>query len=143
MPSPFRLHHRARLLTAALSVLAAVAATTTRISGAGSTFDAPFFDLAFSHYQQAHPSVVIAYASVGSSAGIIRFTAGETDFGATDVPASAKDLTGAKDGATVQVPVDLGAVDVAYNVPVLNGQPLRLTGPPSRWPSWSVIAPLS
>ena len=66
---------------------------------------------------------------MGSSAGITRDAAGKTDFGATDVPASAKDLTGASDGSTVQVPVDLGAVDVAYNVPVLNGQPLKLTGP--------------
>ncbi len=150
MPSLLKLHHRAAIIAAALFVLATgaactsgassgpghspataaagVAATTIRISGAGSTFDAPFFDLAFSHYQEAHPGVTVSYASVGSSAGITRFTAGKTDFGATDVPASAKDLAGASGGATVQVPVDLGAVDVAYNVPVLNGQPLRLNG---------------
>ena len=77
---------------------------------------------AFSHYQQAHPDVAVSDASVGSSAGITRYAAGKTVyFGATDVPASAKDLTEASDGSTVQVPVDLGAVDVAYNVPVLNG----------------------
>ena len=150
MPSMLRLHHHISVPAAALIVLASlvactsgsssgsghspgtaagVAATTVRITGAGSTFDAPFFDLAFSHYQQAHPDVAVSYASVGSSAGITRYAAGKTDFGATDVPASAKDLTGASDGSTVQVPVDLGAVDVAYNVPVLNGQPLKLTGP--------------
>jgi phosphate transport system substrate-binding protein len=150
MPSLLKPHHRVAVPAVALFVLAAVAActsgsssgsghspataagvaaTTVRITGAGSTFDAPFFDLAFSHYQQAHPGVAVSYASVGSSVGITRFTAGKTNFGATDLPASAKDLAGASDGATVQVQVDLGAVDVAYNVPVLNGQPLKLTGP--------------
>jgi phosphate transport system substrate-binding protein len=105
------------------------AATTLRLTGAGSTFDAPFFSLAFAAYQQSHPGVTISYASVGSSAGITRFTAGQADFGATDVPASSADLAGARGGVTVQVPVDLGAVTVAYNVLRLNGAELRLTGP--------------
>ena len=75
------------------------------------------------------PASRISYAAVGSSAGITRFTAGQADFGATDVPASAADLAGAHGGPAVQVPVDLGAVSVAYNVLRLNGATLRLTGP--------------
>ena len=102
---------------------------TVRVTGAGSTFDAPFFSLAFPAYQQSHPGVTVSYASVGSSAGITRFTAGQADFGATDVPASAADLAGARGGPALQVPVDLGAVTVAYNVLTRNGAPLRLTGP--------------
>ena len=86
-----------------------VAATTARVTGAGSTFDAPFFSLAFAAYQQSHPGVTVSYASVGSSAGISRFTAGQADFGATDVPASPADLAGARGGPALQVPVDLGA----------------------------------
>jgi phosphate transport system substrate-binding protein len=105
------------------------AATTVRVTGAGSTFDAPFFSLAFAAYQQSHPGVTVSYASVGSSAGITRFTAGQADFGATDVPASAADLAGARGGPALQVPVDLGAVTVAYNVLTRNGAPLKLTGP--------------
>ena len=105
------------------------AAITARVTGAGSTFDAPFFSLAFPAYQQSHPGVTVSYASVGSSAGITRFTAGQADFGATDVPASAADLAGARGGPALQVPVDLGAVTVAYNVLTRNGAPLRLTGP--------------
>ncbi len=46
-----------------------------RIDGAGSTFDAPFFGLAFTRYQQQHPGLAISYSSVGSSAGIAAFTA--------------------------------------------------------------------
>ena len=66
---------------------------------------------------------------MGSSAGITRFTAGQVNFGATDVPASTADLAGARGGPALQVPVDLGAVAVAYNVLTLSNTPLKLTGP--------------
>ena len=105
------------------------AATADRITGAGSTFDAPFFTAAFAAYQRSHAGVSVSYAAVGSSAGITRFTAGQVDFGASDVPASAANLAGARGGPTVQVPVDLGAVAVAYNVVTLNATPIKLTGP--------------
>ena len=103
------------------------AAKAVRISGAGSTFDAPFFDQAFAAYQQQHPGVAISYSSVGSSAGIAAFTAQKADFGASDVPMTAAQQAAAHGGASVQVPVDLGAEAVAYN---LVGLPrLQLTGP--------------
>jgi phosphate transport system substrate-binding protein len=60
---------------AAAVTASGAAATAIRLAGAGSTFDAPFFDLAFPRYQQQHPGVVISYAAVGSSAGITAFTA--------------------------------------------------------------------
>jgi phosphate transport system substrate-binding protein len=104
------------------------AASSVRITGAGSTFDAPFFTAAFAAYQQAHPGISVSYAAVGSSAGITRYTAGQVDFGATDVPASPADLAGTS-GTTLQVPVDLGAVVVAYNALAGGSGPLRLTGP--------------
>ncbi len=106
-----------------------VAATSSvRITGAGSTFDAPFFTAAFAAYQQAHLGTAVSYAAVGSSAGITRYAAGQVGFGATDVPASPADLAGAA-GTTLQVPVDLGAVAVAYNAVTGGNGPLRLTGP--------------
>jgi phosphate transport system substrate-binding protein len=111
-----------------LQASAAGAATAVRLTGAGSTFDAPFFTAAFTAYQQARPGVAISYAAVGSSAGITRFTAGAVNFGATDVPASSTDLAAARGGPAVQVPVDLGGISVAYNVLTRNGA-LRLTGP--------------
>jgi phosphate transport system substrate-binding protein len=102
-------------------------ANAVRISGAGSTFDAPFFGLAFTRYQQQHPGVAISYSSVGSSAGIAAFTANKADFGASDVPMTAAQQAAAHGGASVQVPVDLGAEAIAYN---LVGLPrLQLTGP--------------
>ena len=107
----------------------AAAAGTMALTGAGSTFDAPFFTAAFAAYQQAHPAVAVNYAAVGSSAGITRFTAGQVNFGATDVPASTTDLAGARGGPALQVPVDLGAVAIAYNAQMLSNSPLKLTGP--------------
>ncbi len=105
-----------------------VAASSVRITGAGSTFDAPFFTAAFAAYQQAHPGIAVSYAAVGSSAGITRYAAGQVGFGATDVPASPADLAGTS-GTTLQVPVDLGAVVVAYNAQTGGSGSLRLTGP--------------
>jgi phosphate transport system substrate-binding protein len=139
LPTRTRRRYAAAILAALAATLAActspaptatsAAAVTTRLTGAGSTFDAPFFTAAFAAYQQAHPSIAVSYAAVGSSAGITRFTAGQVNFGATDVPASTADLAGAADGPAVQVPVTLGAVAVAYNVLTFNNAPLRLTGP--------------
>jgi phosphate transport system substrate-binding protein len=125
------------LLAAALTACSSSATSTpppataavAKLTGAGSTFDAPFFNLAFPAYQQAHPGTGVSYAAVGSSAGISRFTAGQVNFGATDVPASTADLAGAHGGAALQVPVDLGAVAIAYNVQTLSNAPLKLTGP--------------
>jgi phosphate transport system substrate-binding protein len=97
------------------------------LAGAGSTFDAPFFDLAFAKYHQQHPSVTVRYSAVGSSAGIAAFSGQHVDFGASDVPMTAAEQAGALGGASVQVPVDLGAEVVVYHLPGLPR--LHLTGP--------------
>ena len=56
------------------------------LTGAGSTYVAPFFALAFARYHQLHPAVTVNYAVVGSSAGIAAISAKRVDFGASDVP---------------------------------------------------------
>ena len=124
----------------ALSVAPAVSATTrpraqvhqastVSLTGAGSTFDAPFFAAAFARYHKLDPAVSVNYAAVGSSLGIKHFSAGAMDFGASDVPMTANQQAEAQGGPVVQVPVDLGAVVVSYNLsPGTLGQPLRLTG---------------
>ena len=76
--------------------------------GAGSTFDAPFFAVAFTKYQQQHPGVTVSYAVVGSSAGIAAISAQQVDFGAADVPMTAAEQAAARGGPITQVPVDLG-----------------------------------
>jgi phosphate transport system substrate-binding protein len=99
------------------------------LTGAGSTFDAPFFDLAFAKYHQQHPSVSISYAAVGSGAGIAAFSAQRADFGASDVPMTASEQAAAVGGPSVQVPVALGAEVIVYNLTLPGGQRLHLTGP--------------
>lgn len=88
-----------------------------RLSGAGSTFDEPFFAAAFARYHKLNPKVSIRYAAVGSGIGIKDFSAGQVNFGASDVPMSPAEQSGAKGGPLIQVPVDLGAVVVSYNIP--------------------------
>ena len=99
------------------------------LTGAGSTFDAPFFDLAFAKYHQQHPGVSISYAAVGSGAGIAAFSAKKADFGASDVPMTASEQAATTGGPSVQVPVALGAEVVVYNLVLPGGQRLHLTGP--------------
>jgi phosphate transport system substrate-binding protein len=98
------------------------------LTEAGSTFDAPFFDLAFAKYHQQHLAVSISYAAVGSGAGIAAFSAKKAGFGASDVPMTSSEQAAAIGGPSVQVPVALGAEVVVYNLS-LPGARLHLTGP--------------
>ena len=99
------------------------------LTGAGSTYVAPFFALAFSKYHQQHPAVTVNYSPVGSSAGIAAISAKQVDFGASDVPMNASEQAAAKGGAITQVPDALGAEGVTYNLNLPAGARLHLTGP--------------
>ena len=97
------------------------------LTGAGSTFDQPFFTLGFYQYnKKVNSAVTVTYASIGSGGGQQQIEAKTVNFGATDVPMFASDLALAK-GTIVQVPVDLGGEAISYNV---SGLPagLHLTG---------------
>ena len=91
----------------------------TGLTGAGSSFDYPFFDSAFRAYG-AHKGISINYQPVGSGAGIQQFIQKLVDFGASDVPMNpTTELPAAirAGGAVEQIPVALGGVSVAYNIP--------------------------
>ena len=151
-PQPHRAPHPARwaatgaIILLALGACSTTTATTSAVSapstasfgsgahaptltGSGSTFDAPFFNLAFAKYHQQHPAVSIGYSAVGSSAGIAAFSAKNADFGASDVPMTAAEQAAATGGPSIQVPVALGAEVVVYNLSLPGGQRLHLTGP--------------
>jgi phosphate transport system substrate-binding protein len=87
------------------------------LTGAGATFPEPFYTKAFYLYSQTYPQVTINYQAVGSGAGIQQFTKGTVDFGASDVPMQASDITtaGGPD-SLVQIPTTLGVVAIAYNL---------------------------
>jgi phosphate transport system substrate-binding protein len=87
------------------------------LTGAGSTFVAPFYTKAFADYSARFPQVTVNYQAVGSGAGIAQFQAKTVDFGASDVPMGSSDITkaGGPDALT-QIPTALGVVSIAYNV---------------------------
>jgi phosphate transport system substrate-binding protein len=121
----------AGVLSTSLGASAATAHTsgpTIALSGAGSTFDNPFFTRAFYVYNQIHPNITVDYASIGSGGGEKQFEARTVNFGASDVPMLAPDLANvpASAGPVIQVPVDLGGVAIAYNLSGVSGQ-LKMT----------------
>src|SRR5579864_8831365 len=96
-----------------LGVAAAIVGTAC--AGAGSTFDAPLFQKAFYDYSAKYPAVSVNYQPVGSGAGIQQFIKNTVDFGATDVPMAAADITSAGGPDTLtQIPVTLGVVSIAF-----------------------------
>lgn len=88
----------------------------TELTGAGSTFDYPFFSKAFYQYSQNNADVTVNYQSIGSGGGIQQFIAKTVDFGASDVPMNAGELQRAGD-PVLQIPVTLGGEAICYNLP--------------------------
>lgn len=116
------------LTFAALLVSALPSPAATMLTGAGSTWDFPFFSKAFYEYSKTHGDVQVNYQSIGSGGGIQQFTQRTVDFGATDVPMNAKELAAAEaggNGPVLQVPVVLGGESIAYNLPGVSS--LKLT----------------
>jgi phosphate transport system substrate-binding protein len=98
------------------------------LNGAGATFPEPFYTQAFYQYNQKFPSISVNYQAIGSGGGIKQFTAGTVDFGASDVPMTAAELTAAGgESSLVEVPTILGVESIAYNLPSV--AKLQLDGP--------------
>jgi phosphate transport system substrate-binding protein len=98
------------------------------LTGAGATFPAPFYTKAFFTYSQQYPQVTVNYQPVGSGAGIQQFIKGTVDFGASDVPMGAADITAAGGADTLtQIPATLGVISIAYNLSGVTR--LQLDGP--------------
>lgn len=119
--------NRQRLISicAAVGVLfsaAAIASADVQLTGAGSSFDNPFFQRAFYEYGRSVSPVQVNYQSIGSGGGIQQFTQKTVDFGASDVPLQPAEMKAAQaaGGDVVQVPVTLGGVAIAYNIPGVN-----------------------
>jgi phosphate transport system substrate-binding protein len=100
------------------------------LTGAGSTFAQVLYTTWFSQYATL-TGVQVNYQGIGSGGGIKGITDQTVDFGATDAPMSADQLTAAqaKCGAPVlHIATALGGVAFTYNVPELAGQdPLKFT----------------
>ncbi len=101
---------------------------TKALTGAGSTFDNPLFSKMFSVYPSVKCGINVNYQSVGSGAGINDLLQQIVAFGATDTPMSDTQLASSKSGPIIHIPVTLGAVAIAYNLPGVTTR-VKLTGP--------------
>ncbi len=101
---------------------------TKALTGAGSTFDNPLFSKMFSVYPSVKCGINVNYQSVGSGAGINDLLQQIVAFGATDTPMSDTQLATSKAGPIIHIPVTLGAVAIAYNLPGVTTR-IKLTGP--------------
>ena len=98
---------------------------SSKLSGAGSTFINPVLSAMITAYQTATPTVAINYQGVGSGAGISALEGKTVDFAASDAPLQAADIAKAPTAQTI--PMTIGAVTVAYNIPGVKSN-LHLTG---------------
>jgi phosphate transport system substrate-binding protein len=98
----------------------------SRLSGAGATFVAPVMSAWTKSYNSAS-GVQVSYQSIGSDGGIAQIQAQTVDFGASDTGMTPAEIRAAKGGTILQIPLLLGAVVPAYNVPGV-GSGLKFTG---------------
>jgi len=113
-------------LVVAMAMMTSYAfADATLINGAGSTFIYPAITKWFDEYSKSNPGVMFNYQAIGSGGGIKQITAMTVDFGATDGPMTMDQMTQAP-GRIYHIPMVMGAVAVAYNLPGVD-KGLKLT----------------
>ena len=86
----------------------------TKLSGAGATFPAPFYNIVLREFTKVSGTEV-AYGGIGSSGGVRSLADKTVDFGATDVFLSNKEMEG-MGAEVIHVPTALGAVVLSYNL---------------------------
>lgn len=94
------------------------------LAGAGSSAAAPIYQTWAREYQKTS-GVSLTYEPIGSSGGMKKIRAGETDFGASDVAPTEAEL--ARDGL-VLFPIAITGIAPVVNLPKLGDGQLRLTG---------------
>jgi len=110
------------LAALSLAVLGGAAAQA-QVNGAGATFPAPLYLKWFQEYHQGGGPAV-NYQAIGSGGGIKNITAHAVDFGASDAPMNAAEMSAAP--GILHIPTVAGAVVVAYNIPGV-GPGIQLT----------------
>jgi phosphate transport system substrate-binding protein len=92
--------------------------------GMGSTVPLPLYRKWANDFNRAHPNVQIQYLPLGTTEGIKQISSGNGDFGAGEVPLTAKERT---EGKLLEVPVMLIGIVPIYNLPQVD-QKLRFSG---------------
>jgi phosphate transport system substrate-binding protein len=115
-----------RVLPASLALLCCAGfAQAQSITGAGSTFAAPIY-AKWGEAAKAATGVALNYQAIGSGAGQTQVFNRTVDFGASDAPVKAADLTAHQ---LIQFPTVMGGVVVIVNLPGIAANKLKLDGP--------------
>jgi phosphate ABC transporter phosphate-binding protein len=108
-----------------------VAAEPAELNARGSTFVEPILRFWANEFaDRTGGAVRVNYQGTGSGDGVAKVIDRLVDFGCSDVPLNRKQLAaaGAKGGPVVHVPLVIGAVVPAYNLPGV-GRPVTFSGP--------------
>ena len=106
-------------LVAGQALAAPSSTKDTQLVGTGATFPFPLISKWIPEVGKAY-DINITYSPTGSGAGIAAITARTVDFGASDAPLSADQLTACK--GCVVIPWALSATSIPYNVPGAGGR---------------------
>ncbi len=90
-------------------------AESVTLQGSGASFPAPLYSRWFKDFSDKTAGVRVNYQATGSGAGVKAFTAGQTDFGASDAAMTDAEIKEAKDNVLL-FPVTAGSIVLAYNL---------------------------
>ena len=116
---------KSKLLVALVAFSACGVAPAADVIGAGSTFVYPIMAKWSADYRAA-TKTKINYQAIGSGGGIAQIKAKTVDFGASDKPLDAAELTAA---SLVQFPLVIGGVVPVVNVAGVTPGGIRFNGP--------------
>jgi phosphate transport system substrate-binding protein len=122
-----RFFRNSRRWSSALLLLGAAGlsfAADPAIRGAGASFPFPIYTKWASEYRRA-TGVEIAYAAVGTGAGVEQIERSLVDFGASDVPLTPAELQRI---GVLQFPAVIGGIVPVVNIPGIRSGDLKLTG---------------
>lgn len=133
------------LAAPALLGVTTAAAQQAVITGAGATFPRPLYER-WAAAARTAIGIQLNYQSIGSGGGINQITARTVDFGASDAPLTAEQLT---ERNLMQFPTVMGSVVLSVNLPGVADNALRLTpeivvdiffGRITRWRDQRIVA---
>lgn len=114
------------LCAVAVLTLSSMASAQMELLGAGATFPYPLYSKMFDAYTK-QTGVKVNYQSIGSGGGIRQLLNRTIDFAGSDAIMKDEDMAKLPGGEGLHIPMALGAVVVAYNLPELGDARLKLT----------------
>ena len=115
---------RVFVIAFALITFPASAQETIVLVGSGSSVPLPLYNRWIQEYDKRNPKIQMKYLPIGASEGIKAISHGSGDFGAGEVPLSAKERS---EAGLTELPVVIIAIVPIYNLPEVH-QALRLSG---------------